>query len=472
MNETGRSFAALFLRRPAPCRAGADRTVFCRAALYRAVVFGALTLGAVWSQACASSLATSAKQDDLPAFKSALQSADKPLSDDTLVEVARAVAQRELLSMPPEAAVSRVTELRACAAELAGTFRELSQRDDVVGAVATQVLLDEGLWKGERTPLIERHATSTNAEWRAVAARAATERKYGPWRRTGFLDGDLRVRRAALLAARDARSSNDVDALVEAARLDPDPVARKFALQASSAIADADALARLRDVWTHAEPSTRREIVFAWGRKEAFANGGHAQLGWVLATQGGIPRLAAAVVLLQRGWGDNPAEPAVNLDAVAAEGVLVRAFSDGATDEKQFVAEYAPRTPAVVDAFARGLKSSDEQTQVSAARVLIASTAWRDAAKQRLTALLGSKSPEIAVQARDALAAALAPEVKASLRERLSSSDPTERLEAATQLLVYRRAGDRDDGVELLLADPDAAVRTALACSVIERLGR
>jgi hypothetical protein len=432
----------------------------------QAGVLGCLGLVAValLVQSCASSLVTSAKQDDLKAFQNSLERAEKPLSNDAMVDVARAVLERELLSMPNDAAISRVNEVEACVPELEATFRELSERQDVVGAVATQVLLDEGLWQGDADSLVQRYATSTEPEWRAVAARSAVAAKHAEFRRAAFLDGDLRVRRAALRAARDARSREDQDALMEAGRLDPDSVARRFALEALSVTAEHETLERLRDAWPYADESVRRQIVFAWGREHAFANGGHAELAWVLSTQSGIPQLAAAVVLLAHS------EQTAEHDAVAAEAVLVRGFTDGTADEQQFVARHAPRTPALVSAFADGLKSSNQQTAVSAASVLVRGAAWRKPANEKLTELLSSKAPTIAEQARDALAAVRAPHVKAGLRSRMSASDPSIRIAAATQLLAYHRMGERGLGVELLMADPDASVRTTVACEVIEQL--
>lgn len=436
--------------------------VAARFKLRRSAVIGVCVL----AQSCASPLVNSAKQDDLPTFRATLQSAEKPVSERELVEVARAIAERELLSMPPDKAVARVTELEACVPELTSTFQKLSLREDVVGAIATQILLDQGAWKGSRDELIERHDTNPNPEWRAVAARAAVASKHGEARRAAFLDGDLRVRRAALRAARDARDTADSDALLEAARLDPDPVARRFALEATSAIADRESLKRLRDLWPHADESVRREIVLAWGRKQAFANGGKARLAWVLDTQTGIPRLAAAVIVLQRSREVGETSP----EAVAAEGVLVRGFSDGSADEQNFVARYAPRTPEVVNAFAHGLKSPDEQTAVNAASVLVRGIAWRKEANERLTALLASKAPDVAERAREVLARERSLRVKEDLRKDLAAPQATTRLAAATRLLRYHRAGEAGLGLERLLADPDAGVRTSVACELIKQL--
>jgi hypothetical protein len=434
----------------------------------RSFVFSlGIGLGCSSALSCSSALVTSARQDDLKTFDGKLQSAPKPLTNAALVEIARAVAERELLSMPANAAVSRVTELDPCVAELETTFQQLSRREGVVGAVATQVLLDAGLWKGNRDDLIERYASSAQPEWRAAAARAAVGAEQAPYRRKMFLDGDLRVRRAALRAARDARAIDDRDALLEAARLDPDPVARTFALEAISVIADEATLARLRDVWQYADEAGRREIVLAWSRKAALANGGRAQLGWVLTSQSGIPQLAAAVVLLERGEDSGLFG---NPDAVAAEGVLVRGFTDGTTEEQQFVTQYGPRTPTLVAAFVQALGSDDEQRAVAAASVLVKGTTWRKAAAQRLTALLNSKTPLVAAQAGDVLAAERAPHMKDQLRKRLSAAQPDTRVAAATQLLAYHRAGQTGLGFEQLLADPVASVRTRLACGVIDQL--
>lgn len=427
----------------------------------------ALAAACLCCSSCASPLATSAKQEDLNAFQAKLRSAEQPISDREVLEVAQAIAERELLSMPSDTAVSRVTELEACIPKLEATLQQLSERRDTVGALAVQVLLDERLWKGDRDALVEQHAASPSPEWRAVAARAAVPSKHAEYRREAFLDGDLRVRRAALRAARDARAKEDADSLLEAARVDPDSVARRFALEALSAIADAQTLARLRDIWPYADDLVRQELVFAWGRKGAFANGGKGQLEWVLATQSGLPRLAAAVVLYQRVTQDTTD----NYTRAIAEGALVRGFTDGTADEQQFVARYAPRTMLLVQTFAEALRSDNEQAAVSAAAVLVRSPKWRGAANERLTALLASKTPRIAEQAHEVLARERAPHVKQGLLKSLGAREPSTRVAAAVQLLRYHRAGERGLGVERLLADPEASVRTTVACQVIEQLG-
>jgi hypothetical protein len=429
---------------------------------------------------CVSPLVTSARQDGLQAFQVSLRNAAQPLSNEQLVEVAHAVAERELVAMPAAAAVARVSEVSACIRDLEPTFQKLSRRTDSVGAITTQVLLDGGLLKTGRDRFVEDHENSSNPDWRAVAARSAVAEKHAEFRRSAFLDGDLRVRRAALRAARDARSPNDEAGLFEAARLDPDPIARKFALEALSVGAQSDTLARLRDIWPNADESLRKEIVLAWGRRDAFERGGQYQLSWVLTSSASIPRLAAAVVLLHASAegitaGSSTAAPStaapVTLDAAFAEAILVDAFADGPVDEQEFVVKYAPRTRALVEAFVLGLRSSDEQKAVTAASVLVNGAAWRREANAKLTASLTSKNPHVARLAREALVAVRAPHVKDDLKSGLSAADPEVRLVAATQLLAYQREGQAGLGFEQLLADPDASVRNSLACSIMRQLG-
>src|SRR5262249_54158437 len=106
-----------------------------------------------------------------------------------------------------------------------------------------------------------------SAAWRATAARAVVGEGDGPKRRTLILDGDQDVRIAALRASADVADAEDTSAVLEAARLDPHPLARTVAIRAAGAIGGERVVLALKDVWAGADEGSRHAIADAWATR-------------------------------------------------------------------------------------------------------------------------------------------------------------------------------------------------------------
>jgi HEAT repeat protein len=419
----------------------------------RILALGLLTVG------CASELATSARTDELPTFKRKLEAAQQltppKLDSDQLREVAQVVASRELVTARARDAEARVVEVTECVSPLEDALSTLSERRDSAGALAVQVLIDARRFDGELGELSQQHASDKQDDWRAVGLRASVAPSDGKLRLAGFVDPDLRVRRAALRAAKDARSPSEVTALLEAARLDPDRVSRRFALEAIAAIAERDSLARLRELWPAADEQERLEITKVWASDRGFAAGGEQQLGWVLSTQSGTPQLSAAATLLRK-----QAQPLEGL----AEEVLATAIASGPVEESRHALAVTPATPKVTSAVQAAAKDKDESRAVAAAIVLSRSTPDRTIAVKRLKELRASSDAAIAAAASFALAATGEPDAVKWVDSQLSAKDPERRLQAG----VVKYADGNDvtavSKAAGLLADSDASVRVRFAC--------
>lgn len=407
---------------------------------------------------CASELAKSARTEDLAAFKSKLDAARKESSGldlDSLREVAIAVAGRELVTAKERAAEARVLEVAACAGPLEEPLTMLGERGGVAGALALQVLIDAHRRDDELEQLSRDYGKDKRDDWRAVGLRAAVAPGDVALRAGGFVDPDLRVRRAALRAAKDAHTKADAGGLFEAARLDPDRTSREFALTALGSIADGDSLVRLRELWSGADEQERLEITKVWSSDAAFAIGGEEQLSWVLASQTGVPQLAAAVTLLERRT-----QPV----AASAEELLATTISSGPIEEARYAMSVAPASPKVTKALGDAVKDKDEAKAVAAAVALARVASDSPAAMARLRELRRSTEPRWADAASFALAASGDRDARAWLDAQLSAKDPERRLTAG---LV--RFGDGSDTAAVnaaapLLADPDASVRLRFAC--------
>ena len=187
------------------------------------------------------------------------------------------MAGRELRSSKGPAAAARVDALRACAGSLESVLRDRASLPDNVGAQATLMLLELG--KLDRADLVARYSEASNGAWRAVAARAATGPRDGRLRRRFIGDGDQRVRKAALFASLETKDAADLDPLLEAARLDPDPLLRSLAVRAVGAIGGQRAVLALKDLWAQSDGTTRETIVDAWAMPALYRAGEPASSG-------------------------------------------------------------------------------------------------------------------------------------------------------------------------------------------------
>jgi HEAT repeat protein len=337
--------------------------------------------------------------------------------------------------------------------ELVSEFEERAEGNDAGAAAAQLALLEAG--RADAEDLLETHRAAVEPDWRAVAARAAIGTEHGEFRRQALLDGDLRVRRAAMHAALAGPVSGDLEAAFEAARLDPDPLVRSLAVRVLGAIGGRNAVSALRDVWGRAEPATRQAIVDAWAHPSSFAVGGGDQMLWVMETQDGLPAIVAAARLAtaspeQRG---------------AALGVLRRAMDQGPVDEQRLAILLAPSDKDLLPTIKKLSVSSDLQAAVMASAAWGRYPAERANAQKRLLELARQPIVSVSRQARAALVSLGDQSIVTALAKELQSDGWERRRQAAVDLL---RLGATEKMVGVL-ADPVASVRTRVACEILTR---
>jgi hypothetical protein len=383
------------------------------------------------------------------------------LTNAQAADAAKAVAEREIRDAKGKDAIDRVRDVRACARELDGVLSDRSHTHDDAGAEAALARIDSG----ELGLRSARDAWGdTSDAWRAVGARGLVRDEDGDARRHAFGDPAPGVRRSAIRAAQTARSLDDLDALAEAARLDPEPMIRSEAVRAIARLPGApDVANRLRDLWTGGDDGVREDIAIAWASPDIFANGGREAL-LVLLASGHGPGVLEGAAAVVRGSYDNDPE----LSTTAAANLL-RAADEGSTrDRLHAIAALRVDKPAMLEALEKASKSEDPEVAVGAlARLLDAPKDRADAMAQlEAYAALGKGGPGggvLAERAKLALAAAGDLKVQAWIEADLKSDVPYERLGAVNELAALGRVARGAP----LLADADAGVRTRAACAIL-----
>ena len=389
---------------------------------------------------------------DLPTLKRQIGSAaaSGKMSQSDVVDLAEAVARREVRSAQGEDAVSRVFASRSCVNVVEPELRERAGAADDAAAGALLVLSEAG--KIGRGTLVEKYQSASNGALRAVAARGTDSPRHASLRKRYFVDPDERVRREALRAAADAADASDLDIVLETARLDPDPMCRTLAMRAIGRIGGERAAVGLTDLWANADDTTKIAIVDAWAMPGVLAKGGRDSLVQVAEGAPSMAAVAAAGALL-RVPGDT--EP-------VGRAVLARAIREGTSEEQVAAIAMAPISDtdviAAIDAVAT---SADPAVKVAALTRSLEIPARRAAARTALQTVAKGKDAA-ARQARLALAAALDVSVAPLLEKDLAAGGPASRELAALALF---RLG-KPSRMAPSLADPDPSVRMSVACAI------
>jgi hypothetical protein len=331
-------------------------------------------------------------------------------------------------------------------------LEDRAKQADDAAAEATMILLELG--RRDRGALVKKYRDASGGAWRALAARSAVRAKDGPFRRKRFADPDERVRRAALRAAVDAASPDDLEPLLEAGRLDPDPLCRSLANRAVGSIGGQRAVLALVDQWARADEPTRLTIIDAWGMRAAFRSGGERELVTIAETKQGTEAIAAAEALV-RANGKSRA---------TGVAVLIRAVAEGTEAERRLAIQWVPLSdPDARREVDKAAKADDPEVRV----IALARLAGLDENETALAGLrkLAKKDDELGLQARAALAAAGDSGVKPQLTGLLGAKRAHFRSVAARGLLDL---GDYS-AAALALADDDPDVRTKVACDVLNR---
>ena len=403
--------------------------------------------------------ARTALRGNLAELKRDIQSAqrDGKLDHDAVVDLAKAVGERELTSAEGTIGAIRVRSLRSCARPLRSAMERRARADDDVAAELTLILLESHA--AEPAPLLTRYARSPSGAWRAVAARAAQRPIDTDLRKAYFVDPDERVRRAAFATALSTRDSGELEALLEAARVDPDPESQSLAIRAVGAIGGERAVLALKDLWARADDPTRIAIVDAWTEQASFVTGGARELG-LAAESTGLAAVSASYALARSSGAES----------VVANARLRRNISDGSDDEKRLALRVAPMSADTEAAMIKAAKEASPELRVVALTRLTSIAARRTDALRGLRELANGKaSSESEMRAQDDALSALAQAGDSSVLPRLvkdvRDKELTKRSRAARDLA---RLGDYSNAATAL-ADDDANVRSEVACTVLAR---
>lgn len=397
---------------------------------------------------------------DIDTLQREIDRADRrgELDQEAVKELALAIARRELRSALGDSGVDRVRQLRTCVGPLEGDLDDLADGDDAAAAAAAMALLEAG--RGDGDDWLEEYVDAPQAYWRAVAARAAVSERHVKIRQQLVVDGDVRVRRGALHAALQGPESEERPTLVEAARLDPDPLSRSLAVRALGVLGGEAAVSDLRDLWGSAEAETRQVIVGAWASERSYSAGGEAQILSVLDNETGLVSIVAASQLIRKS----------SAHSGQALAHLKRAIIEGPTDEQRLAIQLVPSDPELLAAIAQqtdAASGAEEQTQVMAAARLLRRENQDEASKklglERLGKLLLSDSDLTRRQARAALISVRHQSVVPSLKNSLNSPSTAARRQAGEGLFLL---GEHADAARVL-GDRRGAVRVRVACTIL-----
>jgi HEAT repeat protein len=393
---------------------------------------------------------------DLSTLKSAVAQHQKlgDLSNAEAASIALAAADHELRVAKGADAVERVRDAWPCAHELDAALAARMETHDDAGAEAALARLDgRGLDRED----LRRYLADPDPRWRAVGSRALVRPEDRADRLRALSDPDPRVRRAAVRAARDATDPNDLEALVEAARVDPEGIVRTEAVRAIAGVTPLpreDAADALRDVWTGADAGLREDIALAWASPAVWEAGGREALRVVVAADHGPGAVEAAAAVLRHKdvQGDV---------AVAAVAQLVRAVEQGPPATRmQAIAQAPIDRPELLDVVKKAADDGDPEVRVAALARLAQQKL--PGTVEALEAFAQPGSP-VGMRARFALASLHDRRVQAWIEQDLASERAFDRLSAATALAelgVAARAAP-------LLADVDAGVRVRAACTIL-----
>lgn len=386
------------------------------------------------------------------------------LDGDEARAIAHALAAGEIARASPPSGIERLLELRTCARHVEDALAERAAGSDAVALAAAMILLEAGLTEPESVKPYADAARATispdlSDELRALETRALVRAADGAVRRARMLDGDQGVRLAAFRAALAAADPSDRDALLEAARLDPHPLARTLAIRAAGALGGAAVVLALRDAWALSDEPGREAIAEAWASPRAIDAGGRAQLLWAVSTQRGAPAIAAARALVRAG-GTGVGE------AVSA---LVRAIGSGLSRDRVYAILSAPLgEPSVQTALLEAQRDPDEAVTFAVHSRYVEAPRGVIGARERSTAVAwlmkhARSTSTRAVLVRGVLARAGVREAVPLLVADLRSREDRVREAAGVGLAELGEL----PRAALLLADGEPRVRMSVACAIL-----
>lgn len=423
---------------------------------------------AFWLSACASSpLVKTAASGDVKALRGDIDAAKKngQLTEDEVRDVARALLAGDIERSRDPDGSQLIHSLSSCAAPLESALEERAEKRDETGSEAAILLAERHAYGGE-CPASFRDAPEGG--FRALAALDADDDDDLELRHRFLIDPDPRVRRAAVEASKKARDERDVPLLLEASRVDPDPLVQSRALVALGAFGGNDVVLRLKDRFGSADEAGKLAIVDAWAEPASYEAGGRVELENTAAeAKGGFVAVHAAATLSRLGAPDE-----------LGFGRLATFVKDGTTDERRMAIRVLPIDHAGTEAvLVRASADSDESVALLAWVRLYARATSSGGKNDKLAADAEKKLLEwartkatgkenLAHQARAALAAYGSKDVLPHLTRERASKDADARIVAAQGLIRLRAF----QTVAPLLADEDAHVRRTVACQLLTAL--
>ena len=369
--------------------------------------------------------------------------------------IARALAMHEIEGASGDAGAEQIRAYQDCSDDLRDALLLRAKRHDLPGSVAALILLDRG-WASPSS--FDDFADDANAPegWRAVGARSLVSRRAGARRRQLFQDGDASVRIGALSASSDAASADDIPKLLEAARLDPSPAARRIAILALGRMGGDRVVLALADLYSGAAETVRQAILQAWAQPRSFEHGGNDQLVHMMESGPRVLAIGAAIYLSRLGDDARGRANAVIADAVER----------GTQRERVYAIRGALKSNPLTRAAIEKAVGDDSDIVVQVEAVLAART-WRNelhnpvSLKQKWSAV-AKRNGTLGDNAKEALVKLGAPEVIPLLESDLHSADERTRT-VAGRLLAKVGAANR---AAVLLADPSEKVRNETACAI------
>lgn len=441
MKRTFPAVLKLLYREPGQC----STSLYMHRRLLPLTVLGVLLL----STACSSLPGRgSARNADFEALHKTLQK--ERLRPRQVRRLSREVLSAEIIRAKDREDRPFVSALGGCSRQLSRALETRARTRDGVGAEAALLLLEDGQLRGAK----RRFTKEEDGAWRALSARASSDE--GELRRSYFTDDDERVRRAALLAALEAADADDVEALLEVARLDPDPLTRSRAYQVLGRIGGERVALALVDRFETADEALRLAIVDAWAQPGLYKSGGRRNLSRLLTHETGFDALYAASILA-RDENESLRNRGINR--------LLAFTKEGTTDERRMAARLLPAgRKGTVLRLLQLTKSEDREVAVIATARLLGNSEHRDKAQATLLKW-ARESSSVGFQARSALSATGDERVLPFMKQQMRSESPQARRVAGAALV---RLGAFTE-LAPLLADNDPNVRRVVACQVLGR---
>lgn len=435
------------------------------------------------STGCASAAVGFAERGDFPGLRAEIQKSHVlgKLSNGEARDIASALLTREIKALP-EGSEGRVRELRACAKDLGSALESRAEKRDPVALAILRMLVEEEVLSPGDTST---YKNDPDPAFRALAARRLTASDDGDARKAALVLREVIGREMAALAAGEGATLGELDALFEAARLDPDDEVRHLALRAAvdavarrkkavlaglvgdadddekrDAVAGKNALDRLRDAWTTGGKGIRDDVASGFATSPFYELGGRDALRTRLGE--GPDRLLVVSAILRMGPSRKEAEDTFLRENAAR--VAVSVLRDGSTIERSFAVVLVRPEGDGLEALRAAAKDADRDVALSAMGKLLNVPSDAEKARIELVRAAGNKDDLVhAPRARGILAGARYMAVQLWLEEQAARKEAGLKIRAAAGLAALGRVARAAP----LLADDDPHVRSRAACLVL-----